>query len=86
MTETTVTPVKAEKQPTRYVVFSAHGTGEGETLSMTSVAAVEAINDLKAIAAAVPEPRDGATYVAIPARSLRVRKVAVVSQPKVVVS
>lgn len=82
--DTPPTPEPAPKAGTAYVVFSVAGN---DTLVLTQVGSSEAVNDVKAISDATgSSPTDGAKYVAIPARSLRVRTVKVVSQPKVVVS
>lgn len=76
-------PVDDGPKGTAYKVF--HSDGEGNQLGF--LADVTAVNDLKAIAEVTgTNPEDGAYYVAIPARSLRVRQLKVVSQPKVVVS
>jgi hypothetical protein len=72
-----------ESKGTIYKVF--HSDGEGTALGF--IAEATAVNDVKAIYEVIgSNPEDGAAYVAIPARSLRVRTLKVVSQPKVVVS
>jgi hypothetical protein len=68
---------------TRYIVYRAHTGGEG-LHSLSPVAEVEAQNADAAISKVISTDHHGADFVAIPERYVRIRRVAVESQPKVV--
>jgi hypothetical protein len=71
-----------ETKGTLYRVFHSDETGT----ALGFVGEKTAMNDLKAIKAVVGGEPVHASYVAIPARNLRVRTVTVKSEPKVVIS
>lgn len=77
---------KVDKTGTEYVVLRQEALSEdGGAAQYTSVETVSAANDIAAINAALGENPTAGTYLAIPARSFRVRvvSVATVTQTKV---
>lgn len=77
---------KAAKPGTEYVVLTAQAvTEEGAAPSYTLAGTVTAANDIAAINAALGENPTAGDYVAVPARSFRMRAVSVatVTQTKV---
>lgn len=72
---------KPERKLTLYKVFRV------EEQTLHAVAECEAPNDTKAITQVVTDANVTAgEYVAIPHRSLRIRKIGVVNEPRIVVS
>lgn len=76
-------PEAKEKKLTTYEVFEA--SPEGSAHQLQFIRRVEAVNDIKAVASAIGDRREG-SFVAIPSRSLRVRTVSLESIPKVSIS
>jgi hypothetical protein len=83
--EPTPEPTPAPAKQTNYAVYLVTAKDDDQILTMTYGGSTEAPNDIKAVTD-VGGANGAGQYVAIPVRSLRVRTVEVVNQPKVVVS
>jgi Flp pilus assembly CpaF family ATPase len=73
-----------ETKGTDYVVFAANVGADGKVNDLSAIDDATAPNDIKAIKATVSGV--AGDYVAIPVRNLKVRKLTVESEPKVVIS